>query len=851
MTMESDARGRLALPLACLVTSGMAGLVAEVVWSRALAALFGSALTATGLLLAIFMGGLGAGSAIGGRVAKRARNPLAAFGGVEIAIGLLILATPAFFASITPMVKRLDVRLPDALAPAVPALLTLPMLGPIVVLMGMTFPLFLAYAARSRATVGRDSGLVYGVNTLGAVAGTLLAGFWLLPRFGIANGLHVAASLDLIAGSMALAYALRPTGGTSAAESDMAAADADDSAERASISTPVIIALLGGFAALALEVAWFRALMLVFGSSVYAISLMLAAFLCGLSGGAIAISKRSGAGGDIRATLGRLHWQIAFSSTLVTFLVQLVPVAYIAILEATRGAFGGIASSSFVIILVLLGVPTLLMGAALPLAIKLAVESRSEHAASEAGTVYAASSLGSCLGALVAGFVLIPASGVRGTVAAAAVASLVASALAFRGSADKAARKLALQATVLVVALWAAWLGNLLPWDWRVLTGGYYAYAHLYTKNHAPATGPMRRALALVENPPLTTAHEPASFPEPTDEGVQSLLFWRDGRLAQVAVVQNGAVRSLLLNGKADASNAKGDMRTQLLLAHLPALLAPAAPEGDAMVIGLGSGVTAGAVASWPYSKVTVAEIEPMVARAARLFEKENESVLDNPRVDLRVDDARRILDRSPGGLRLITSEPSNLWMSGVSLLFTREFFQLAAAKLDERGVFCQWLHLYQVGDDDVRTLFASMGGSFPHMLVFVDETDLLIVASKSSLELDPRVWRERLATNRVAGSMLAGAGIESAGDIASGIVADERAVHAFSLGAPLHTDDRPILEFTAARQMGFDQSAPIVSALVRAGVEAGAIQLGASGAIEGFESPSAPEPRMPADRKE
>jgi spermidine synthase len=426
-------------------------------------------------------------------------------------------------------------------------------------------------------------------------------------------------------------------------------------------------------------------------------------------------------------------------------------------------------------------------------------------------------------------------------VAAAAVASLVASLLALRGSPDRAARKLALQAGVLVAALWGAWLGNLLPWDWRVLTGGYYAYAHLYTKNRAPATGPLRRAVALDFSGPLAPGHPPAKFPEATEGGDGTLLLWRDGRLAQVAVVENGPVRSLLLNGKADASNAKGDMRTQLLLGHLPALLAPSAPQGEAMVIGLGSGVTLGAVASWPFERVTAAEIEPMVATAARYFDRENLSALDNPRVTLRVDDARRILDRSSGGLRLITSEPSNLWMSGVSLLFTREFFELAAAKLDDRGVFCQWLHLYQVGDDDVRTLLASMGNSFPHMIAFVDETDLLLVASKSPLELDPRAWSERIATNRLAGSMLAGAGIESAADLAGGIVADERAVRAWSMGAQLHTDDRPILEFTAARQMGFDRSAPIVSALVRAGVEAGSIPLGESGSVGGYAGSALP----------
>jgi hypothetical protein len=250
------------------------------------------------------------------------------------------------------------------------------------------------------------------------------------------------------------------------------------------------------------------------------------------------------------------------------------------------------------------------------------------------------------------------------------------------------------------------------------------------------------------------------------------------------------------------------------------------------MVIGLGSGVTAGAVAAWPFAAVTAAEIEPAVVRASRWFEHWNDRVLSDPRLLLRTDDGRRVLARSRERLSLLTSEPSNLWMSGVSLLFTREFFELAATRLGPRGVLCQWLHLYQVGPDDVRTLVRTVAGPFPRLIAFVDGSDLLLVASRSPLELDPRVWQRRLASNPRAADELARAGFGSALDLARGLVADERGLAAWAAGAPLHTDDRPLLEFSAARQLARDHSAAIVAALVQAGEAAGPITLGGGGRV-------------------
>ena len=820
------------LSLVCLTASGSAGLIAEVVWSRVLAAMFGSALTGTGLLLAIFMAGLGIGSAIGGRVARRRFPALAAFGVVEICVGVLVLITPALFRFAAPQTLRLEAHLSDALAPLAPALASLVILGPIVILMGMTFPLFLGGIAGGKESLGADAGWVYGINTFGAVAGTLLAGFWLLPALGIRSSLLLAGSIDLAVGVLCLATGLMRREEREEA-SGVALTTPDPWA--AQVRRGFAVATLGGAAALILEVAWFRALMSIFGSSVYAISLMLGAFLLGLSGGAILGSPRVGRGEDAGPLLARLHTSIAFSSTLVTFLLQIVPLGYIVLLERYGTSFTLVSAGTSALLLITLLLPTFLMGMALPAAIAWGASNASgRESISAAGRIYAGSSLGSAAGALAAGFVLVPMWGVRGGVITAALLSLAAAFIALGREADRAARRAAITLAVATAVVWTVWLAGLLPWNWRVLTGGHYAYAHLYSGAASAATGPTGRQVTLPRTFPFVDDSFRASSPPVDPEAEPRLLSWRDGRYAQVAVMEEGGIRTLLLNGKADASTATADMRTQLLLGHLPVLLAPERASGAAMIIGLGSGVTAGAVATWPFDTIVVAEIEPEVARATRFFASENRNVLADPRTRLRLDDGRRILARTTDPISLLTSEPSNLWMSGVSLLFTREFFDLAASRLGERGTFCQWLHLYQIGEEDVRTFLATISSVFPHLVVFSDEADLLIVASRQPLVLEPAVWAERMAGNAAARTALAAAGIRSAADLAGGILADERAVRRWAAGAPLHTDDRPVLEFSAARNMSFDRSRQILAALARAGAEAGPIRLGDSGAIGG-----------------
>ena len=821
---------RTAGPLVALTITGLAGLVYEVVWSRALASLFGSVLTATGTFLALLMGGMSAGSAWGARWARRSRQPLLLFGIVELTVAAMAAASPALLGVAAPLVTAIDSRLPDLLAPMVPAALSVLVLGPVVVLLGSTFPLMVAHIARGEGGGGRHGGLVYGFNTLGAVLGTALAGFVLLPTLGIRRSLLVAAALDALVGTACVWAGRRST------EASTLVPAPETIFRRGEVGTTAVrVALLGGAAALVLEVTWFRALMLVFGSSVYALSAMLVAFLLGLAAGSLMTARSSPTRPPSWRRLGELHVLVAFSATLVTLAIQLLPAAFIPLLSSSHGSFGWILGGTTALLVAILAVPTTLMGAALPAAVHLASEPGAAATGHAAGRVYAASSLGSALGALAAGFVLVPLLRLRGAIAVAGLISLAAAALALRRT-PASERRPAGQAAALIAAVWAAWFGGLLPWDWRVLTGGYYAYAHLYSEHHGAAVGPDRRTVTLVE--PFPFAAPPTAARRQIPAAGERLLAWEEGLLAQVAVVEKDGIRSLLINGKADASNGPEDMRTQALLAHLPGLLSPRPPAGTAVVLGLGSGVTAGTVAAWGFAPLIVAEIEPAVVRAARWFEPENGNILARPTTRLRVDDGRRVLARLPGPVALVTSEPSNLWMSGVSLLFTREFFELAARRLGPDGVFCQWLHLYQVAPEDVRTLVGTLTDVFPQAVAVVDGSDLLLVASRSPLTLDPHAWQRRVIDRPEAGASLAAIGIRSAASLARGLVADHRGLAAWAAGAPRHTDDRPILEFSAARHQANDYSAAIVAALVAAGEAAGPIPLGDVGVV-------GPRPRL------
>ncbi|MEJ5167050.1 MAG: hypothetical protein WHV67_08500, partial [Thermoanaerobaculia bacterium] len=769
-------------------------------WTKILSTIFGSTLVATGFVLSLYMILLGVGSAIGGKIASLSRKPLKIFGFFEILIGILVIFTPYLFNT----VKELSFKTSNIL----PAFLSFIILSPIIVLMGTTFPIFLKARREKFENYSKEIGIVYGLNLLGGSLGSLFGGFLFLPVLGIKKALFLSGFLDIFAGILALIferyYSLK--------EKEEKATEKFPEEKKA-----ILVAFFGGIASLALEVAWIRCLSLFIGSSTYAFTLLVSSFILGLFFGSTFLSKMGDRKEELFPYLSEIH--LCFSSTALSVFLISVPFFYINIIKLTGAKFLTLNFFLFLFLFLIFLFPTSLMGFALPLAIK--AGTRGKGLSKSAGLIYASSSLGSSLGAILASLILIPNFGLKTTFFFAFISSLMASLIA-------SIKKFNFKILSVTILLWVLWSLKILPWDWRILTAGYYAYAPIYAKNIS--NQPLgSRNLILKENLPFGELKE--DFKKPEFLGTK-LLFLKDGLFAQVAVVEEKGIRSLLINGKADASNGLEDMRTQLLLGHLPSLLLDRI-KGDACVIGLGSGVTAGAVSTYNFDEIYVIEIEKEVLKASFFFKEENLEFYKDKRVKILIKDARKEIFRLDKKFTLITSEPSNLWMSGTSSLFTYEFFKEIYKKLEEDGIFCQWLHLYQISFVDVKIFLKTINSVFPYLLLYADGEDLLVLASKKEIILRPLNWLLRAKENENLKYQFGRVGFLNLSDFAKNFIMDERGLQFLIKNEKIHRDDLPILEYSAAKYLGFDFSREILKELIGAGKRGGKIYLKDFGYIE------------------
>lgn len=786
----------------CFFITGFASLIDEVIWTKILSTIFGSTLVATGFVLSLYMILLGAGSGIGGKIASLSRKPLKIFGFFEILIGILVIFTPHLFN----IVKELSLKTNNIL----PALLSFLILSPIIILMGATFPIFLKAKREKIENYSKEIGIVYGLNLLGGSLGSLLGGFLFLPALGIKKALFLSGFLDILAGILALIieryYSLK--------EKEEKAPEKFPGEKKA-----IVVAFFGGIASLALEVAWIRCLSLFIGSSTYAFTLLVSSFILGLFFGSTFLSKKGDKKEELFPYLSEIHLLICFSSTALSVFLISVPFFYINIIKLTGAKFLTLNFFLFLFLFLIFLFPTSLMGFALPLSIK--AGTKGKGLSKSAGLIYGFSSLGSSLGAVLASLVLIPNFGLKTTLFFAFFSSLLASLVA-------SIKKFNFKIFSVTILLWVLWSLKILPWDWRILTAGYYAYAPIYAKNIS--SQPLEsRNLILKENLPFGEFKE--NFKKPEFLGTK-LLFLKDGLFALVAVVEEKGIRSLLINGKADASNGLEDMRTQLLLGHLPSLLLDKI-KGNACVIGLGSGVTAGAVSTYNFNEIYVIEIEKEVFKASFFFKDENLEFYNDKRVKILIRDARKEIFRLNKKFTLITSEPSNLWMSGTSSLFTYEFFKEIYKKLEEDGIFCQWIHLYQISFEDVKIFLKTINSVFSHLLLFADGEDLLVLASKKEIILKPETWLLRAKENENLRYQFGRVGFLNLSDFAKNFIMDERGLQFLIKNEKTHKDDLPILEYSAAKYLGFDFSREILKKLIEAGKRGGKIYLEDFGFIE------------------
>jgi len=763
----------------CFIFSGATGLIYEVLWARMLGLVFGATTLAVSTVLAAFMGGLALGSAFAGRFGSRVKRPLSAYGWLEIGIAIYAIFVPLLFR----WVDHVYVLIWQEFHPGFFVfsiwrfvlsclLLLLP-----TTLMGATLPVLSSALLSSLGHDSRSVTKLYACNLAGAILGTVVAGFVLLPVVGVRTTIFVAAAINTVIGVTAVVADRR----TSKTEIRAAVENlVGSSGELTGQTFWLMCALASGFVTISTQVAWTRILTMIIGSSTYAFSIVVALFLIGLALGAWIIGRKDQSA-HLRTTILKVEVLTAASLFISLFIVNLMPWLLIELGLALKiSSWAALLMLQILSAALLILLPALLMGMVMPLVLFWA--SSRDGAVSLVGRTYAVNTIGAIAGAFISGFVLIPKTSTKFTLIVAAATCLIVVGFAYQPAAsvrDVALRKsLSVGLTfVLIILLMVA----APPTNVADLSVGAY--------------DTLIRVLARSN---VAKADE---SPEDNSSDTHRLIMYEEGPTSTVSVRKDGETFSMAINGRTNASDSVNDMPTQVMLGQLPMLLAPRLNNG--LIIGFATGVTVGAMLQSPIASVTCVELESATIKGSHFFEHVNHQPLNDPRTKLIIDDARTYLRVTTTRYDVIVSEPSHPWVPGVANLFTHEFFEMGRQRLSDQGIFVQWLQIYQLSTDSLRSVLATYHSVFPHVMVFrvgggAKGKDLILVGSNNPLSLD--LLSQRLADGRIA-SELSRVNLNTEADVRSWYICDESRLGPAVSGAEINTDDNMHIETTVPRE--------------------------------------------------
>jgi spermidine synthase len=773
------------------VGSGCAALIYEIVWFQLLQLIIGSSSISLGILLGTFMGGMCVGSLLLSRIISARQHPLRVYAALEIGIGvmglLILVAMPLVGGIYTAWGGE------GTFGIIFRAIVAGICLLPPTVLMGATLP---AISRWVKATPDGVSwlGFFYGGNIAGGVAGCVLAGFYLLRMFDVATATMVAVAINVaVAG---IAYVLA---GQTTYEADVLTPSRAGAASSANTGVYVTIAL-SGLTALSAEVIWTRLLSLHFGATVYTFALILAVFLVGL-----------GIGSTYGATLARdivsprraLGWcqlllcaAIAWAAYELTESLPYWPInPYI----ATTPWFTLQLDLVRCFWVVLPG--AVLWGASFPLALA-AVATAEQDAARMAGGVYAANTVGAIVGSLATSFILIPWIGTshaeQVVIIVSALSALIMLEPSFAGAETRPAgfqpeastpkRGWNIGATVsLALAMVAA---GLLARSVHPLPGLLVAYG--------------RYAATRI--------------------GQANVIYVGEGLNASVAVSElSNGVRNYHNAGKVQASSEPQDMRLQRMLGHLTTLIPPQAKK--VLVIGCGAGVTAGAVSVDPVVEhETIAEIEPLVPKVvSTYFAEHNFDVVRNPKVHVRIDDARHFVETTREKFDAITSDPLDPWVKGAAMLYTVEFFQMAKDHLNDGGVVTLFVQLYESNMEAVKSEIGTFLEVFPNGSVWANTNegkgyDLVLLGQKGTTKIDVDAIQAKLQRPEYApmAKSLREIGMNSAVDLFSTYAGRKPDLEPWLRDATLNRDKNLRLQYLAGLGLNLYQADVIYADMLK-----------------------------------
>lgn len=699
-----------------IFATGLAGLIYQVTWQKYLSRLLGSDSIATAIILAAFLGGLSLGYYLCGKLTVRVKNHFKAYAILEGIIGVWCLNFPLIFNAVESFTRQWHFS-PPFLIIAQGFFCSALLMGIPTVCMGGTVPFLTRGISRNIGEATHVHANVYAVNTAGAFIGTLLAGFYLIPEYGLPVTVMGTGFLNLSA--FVFFYFFREQEASCREQVTESREQVEDptatcNLQPATSYPPVIlyaIAFLSGFYVMTLENVLIRISNLSLGSSGYSFSLIVSVFIFSIAVGSYVV-------GRFRKIPARLLFANQLFITLLLLLVYLSLDTWPYWAHVIRIAFqfnivSMIAYYLFVFFVLscVLILPVGFMGATVPIAFH-EIKRDLKNVGNHSGILFSVNTVGNLCGSLIGGIVFYYFFNHAG---------IFLSAVLFAA----------------ISTLLAAWR---LPKSYKILSGILAVSLFLFS-----ISAPYYHEKNFIIGTFRTTKKLLYSLkgPETFFKNFYSMLnlkFYKDGPAATVSVVEfpkdsvfGAKPMAVIVNGKSDSSTL-GDIYTIKLLAHLPALFAE--KRDNVMVIGLGTGVTAGELTLYPDAEnIDIAEISPSIIEALPYFQKFNYNLHKNPKVRIHTGDAFRILGRSEKKWDIVISEPSNPWVSGVDLLFTQEFYNLVKNHLTESGILVQWAHIYSASPEMVGMIINTVHKTFKYTHVFVaNPADILIMASNKNI---------------------------------------------------------------------------------------------------------------------
>lgn len=755
--------------LSLFFITGAVGLAFEVLWIRILVNVFGATVYAVSTVISSFFAGLALGSHLFGKIGERIRNPLRMYGALEFCVGVSALITLFILSHMNAVwaaVYSVVGQNPLLYALTRFALCFIILLLP-TTLMGGTLPVLSKYFVRNLKSLGWNLGLIYSINTFGALVGCFLVGFVLIEAVGVRHTLYGGVACNMFVALTAFLISMRKK------ESGEKLEIADEALEKAgqpadALSSKIIGFMplafaISGFASLSYELLWTRILVYFIGVQTYAYTIMLITFLFGIALGSMVFARLADWVKDNLFLFGLVELLIGLFSILGLFTIgYLTRVMNYLMYSGFVRTWWRFAEAKFIISAIFMIVPTLLIGGTFPIVSKLVVNNL-ERLTTRIGKIYALNTIGGIFGSAVTGFLFLPLLGVRHSVLLIVSVNVVLGLMLILTSTKRK--------SVVGMAANALGIASLAP----------VAY------------------FATIDRPVLQdwNIHERKS--------AFDILYCKEGIECTLSVLLNKQTRGreLNINGQSTAYTSYRDIQVHKMLVHVPMLMHP--DPVKVLIVGFGMGCTSYEATLYEKAKVTCVELVKDEAETAKYFEDLNRGVLRNPKFNFVHDDGRNYLQVADNTFDVISFNAIHPRLSPG--LYTKEFYEICRSRMAPRGVICAWIPTNWVTPEEFRSLIKTFVSVFPESTMwFCNPDHVILIGELKSPEIDFDTFKERMLQPEIYDYMKP-AGLGDPFSLMGTLILGPAGLKAYAAGASVVTDDRSQVEFSKCLDYGMNEA--------------------------------------------